>query len=387
MTCSTSRRPTGVPVIVEGLYSYQIGGSERLGAELATGLARRGYEVLCLAFYDSQGPLRTQIESQGIECLDMNYLAGRRATRRVAYQLNFANFLRRRKIRALHVHHATSLILCGIPARLTRVPSLIMTEHSIHQFKESPSYRRSAIMYSRLAHQVTVVHPSLLPYFLEELKVPADRLHCIPNGVALTAANSKSHELRRALAVADSHFLLVYAGRLHPVKDVGTLIEAVSRVSADIRARLRVWIVGDGEERRSLEAKSIELGLGGTISFLGARSDVKEIFHEADAFIMTSLTEGLPMSLLEAMAARLPCIATAVGGIPELLSGDAGLLAQPRDVQGIAAAIDSLVRDAGLREKIAAQAVARIAAEHNLETTIDRYLELMRLPAYWPAVG
>jgi len=118
------------PVVAEGLFTYQIGGSERVGADLALEFQRRGYRVVCFAFHDSDGPMRTQLEASGIRCLDMNYSRCRGAFRRLNYLWRFWQMLRREQISALHVHHTAALILCAIPARLARV-RLVMTEHAL----------------------------------------------------------------------------------------------------------------------------------------------------------------------------------------------------------------------------------------------------------------
>jgi glycosyltransferase involved in cell wall biosynthesis len=376
------------PVIAEGLYSFQIGGSERIGAEVAIGFAKRGYRVLCFAFYDSEGPIKDTLVKAGIECPDLNYLSRKRFTRRFTYQVAFARFLKRENVQALHVQHATALILSGIAARLCGVQRIVMTEHALHQFKADPSYRRAAARYCRLAHEVTVVHPSLIDFFRTEIRVPAHKLHYVPNGVHIAKADSQIRTLRHVHGVADTQFLLVFAGRLHPVKDVSTLLNAVARLTANIRARICVWIVGDGEERASLETQREALGLNSVVSFLGARTDVQEILNEADGFIMTSITEGLPMALLEAMAARVPCIATQVGGIPELLGNGAGLLAQARDPAGIAECIAQLVCDTELRARLIESAVAKVAQHNDIEKVVTQYLSLLGLPERWlPGIG
>jgi len=380
---SFEMKPTPPPVIAEGLYSFQIGGSERIGAELAIGYARRGYRVLCFAFYDSDGPMRELLVNAGVECPDLNYLSRTRGIRRLTYQVAFAKFLRRENVRALHVQHATSLILSAIPARLCGVSRVVMTEHSIHQFRDDPRYRKAARRYCRLADSVTVVHPSLLQYFRGEIAVPESKLHYVPNGVSIPGEVARQNRLRTALGVPDSAFLFLYAGRLHELKDLGTLLDAVNLLAPEVRARVRVWLAGDGDQRKLLETKQRDLKLEETISFLGARNDVHELLKEADGFVMTSVSEGLPMALIEAMAARVPCVATAVGGIPELFEGNAGLLAPARDPAAIAAQMTELVLRADLRTMLVANALEKMRRTNDIEAVITRYLALLGLPAYW----
>jgi glycosyltransferase involved in cell wall biosynthesis len=373
------------PLIVEGLFSFQVGGSERVGADIALECVRRGYRVLCFAFYDSQGPTRGALEAGGVECVDLNYLTRMRYIRRFTYQLALFRFFRRRHAHAIHIHHATSLILGVVPARLAGAARVIMTEHSIIEFQTMPKYRRQSRRYCRFADAISVIHPSMRPYFLEVLGVPADRLFYIPNGVRLLKSEPAMRlRLRRELDIGEGDFLWMYAGRLAAVKDLGTLIHAFSMARERASARLRLVIIGDGPERATLERLRQSLQLDAVISFLGIRADVPRLMQAADGFAMSSLSEGLPMVLLEAMAARVACVATSVGGIPELFSGGAGVLVAPNDATGLAEALLKLTVDSAQRHKITEAAYAKIAASNDLNRVVDDYLRLFGLPPQWP---
>jgi glycosyltransferase involved in cell wall biosynthesis len=372
------------PLIVEGLFSFQVGGSERVAADVALECVRRGYRVLCFAFYDSEGPTRRALEAGGVECVDLNYLKRARYLRRFTYQLALFRFLRRRNAHAVHIHHATSLILGALPARLAGVPRVIMTEHSIIEFQTMPKYRRQSRRYCRFADAISVIHPSMEPYFLEELGVPPERLFYIPNGVRLLKSEpGERSRLRRELGISEDDFLLMSAGRLAAVKDLGTLIKAFAIAREPSIARLRLVIIGDGPERAMLEGLCRSLQLDTVISFLGVRADVPCLMQAADGFAMSSLSEGLPMVLLEAMAARVPCVATSVGGIPELFSGGAGVLVAPKDATGLADALLKLTVDPGQRHRMAEAAFAKIADSNDLNRVVDEYLRLFELPPRW----
>jgi glycosyltransferase involved in cell wall biosynthesis len=286
---------------------------------------------------------------------------------------------------ALHVHHVTSLILSGLAARAAAVPRVVMTEHSLHQFKEQDSYRRAAVRHCRLADAVTVVEPLQVQYFHDEIAVPSTKLHHVSNGVRAVKDPTARRRLRDQLAVSDQDFLLFFAGRLQPIKDVGTLLRSVAELSTTMRRRLRLVVAGDGPERERLHRECGELGLERTVAFIGARSDVPTLMHAADAFIMTSISEGLPMALLEAMVCGVPCIATAVGGIPELFSGGAGVLVPVANPPEIAQAIARLIANPAQRAPLSHRARARIAERHDLDTIVTNYLALLGLPSHWPA--
>jgi L-malate glycosyltransferase len=379
---SASAPDSRAPLIVEGLFSFQLGGSERVGADVALECARRGYRVLCFAFYDSAGPTRRELEAAGVQCVDLNYLKRMRYVRRFTYQLALFRFLRRLDAHAVHIHHATSLILGALPARFAGVARLIMTEHSIVEFQTMPKYRRQSRRYCRFADAISVIHPSMQPFFREVLGVPADRLFYIPNGVRLLKSDPVARVgLRRELDIGAGDFLWMFAA----VKDLGTLIKAFAIAREQASTRLRLVIIGDGPERPRLESLCESLQLDAAITFLGARAEVPRLMQAADGFAMSSLSEGLPMVLLEAMAARVPCIATAVGGIPELFAGGAGILTAPQDVPGLAAALLKLTADPELRQLIIEVAFAKIAASNDLDRVVDEYLRLFELPPRWRA--
>ncbi len=370
-----------VPVIAEGLFSFQIGGSERVGIDLALEFKRRGYEVVCFAFQDSDGPMRTELERSGVRCLDMNYGNFRGPLRWIRYQWHFWRMLRRERIRALHVHHHGALVLCGIPARLARIPRVVMTEHGLQALQERPRARKLAAQFSRYATAITVVEPAQAVYFHTVLGVATDKLFCIANGVRVrTRSEEAVKRMRRALGIPPEEFTFFYVGRLNAVKDLGTLMDAFATLGDDVFTRARLYMVGEGPERAMLETKRAALALDDKVVLLGARDDVLDLLMAADALVMSSNSEGLPMALLEAMAAGVPCVATAVGGIPALFGQDRGLLVRAQDASELARAMAALARSPEMRAGLVANARENLTRNHTVDSIVDRYLELLGLP-------
>jgi len=369
-------------VIAEGLFSFQFGGSERVGVDLALEFKRRGYQVVCFAFHDTDGPMRVELERFGIRCLDLNYQKFRGPFRRALYFWKFWRTLRKERIRALHVHHHGAMILCGIPARLAGINRIVMTEHGLQALIERAEARRLTVRYCAYASDITVVEPSQYEYFHKELGFPLKKLHCIPNGVRIVPKTAELVEhQRREFGLETDEFAFFYVGRLNPVKDLGTLLDAFAILSADVTLRTRLYLVGDGPERTMLEAKRDVLGLSERATFLGARSDICKVLMAADAFVMSSKSEGLPMALLEAMAVGVPCVATAVGGIPDLFRDDKGLLVPAQDAQALANAMDAIARSPELRRRLVTNAAANLVKNYALDAIANRYLELLGLPA------
>lgn len=372
------------PVIAEGLFSYELGGSERVGADLALECSRRGYRVVCFAFYGSDGPIRRELESASIECFDMNYLRRTRFVRRVTHHLALAQLFRREKVRVAHIHHCTSLILGARAARAAGVPRIVLTEHSILELQTRPSYRAQSGNACRIADAITVVHPSLEDFFLRSLTVPREKLHYIANGVRLQIPDSgRRSALRHDLGVRSQEFLWMFAGRLAAVKDLGTLVRAFAVARRQTDQPLRLVLVGSGAEQRMLEELVRSLALADVVSFLGPRMDVPSLLVAADGFVMSSISEGLPMVLLEAMAARVPCVATAVGGIPALFAAGTGILAPAGSPDALAKAMCAVADNKSRREQIAEAGFQHVKAVHDLERVVDRYLSVFGLPLRW----
>jgi glycosyltransferase involved in cell wall biosynthesis len=179
--------------------------------------------------------------------------------------------------------------------------------------------------------------------------------------------------LREELALEGN--VLVFAGRLGPQKDVGTLLEALGPVPT-----VTLAIAGDGPERAALERRAAELGLDARVRFLGSvpRETVLRLFGAADASVLPSAWENFPHTVVEALAVGCPVIASAVGGVPEVVvDGENGLLVPARDAHALAAAIARFFSDDGLRDRLAGAAARSVAgySEEAVFATIEAELE------------
>lgn len=182
------------------------------------------------------------------------------------------------------------------------------------------------------------------------------RTTVIPNPAPEVPVHPTREEARQAFGIEG--FALGVAGRLTAQKALGDTLEALARVPG-----AALLVLGDGPEQAALARRAAELGVSNRVRFLGAgtRDDVIALFRAVDAALLTSAWENLPHTLLEALAAGTPVIATAVGGIPEVVrDGENGLLVPPRDAAAIAAAIDRLVHDGALRASLAAAAAPSV---------------------------
>lgn len=220
---------------------------------------------------------------------------------------------------------------------------------------------------ARLATTTVAPSDAMARFLRRRLRVPVDKLRVILNGVVLppvrppTAAGAK---------------VFTYVGVFSPRKAVSLLIEAFA-VVARTRPDLELRLVGDGEERVRCERTAERAGVGERVVFTGYRPDVPTQLARADAFILPSLEENLPLALLEAMGAGLACVATRVGGVPEAL-GDCGLVVPPGDRGSLVAAMTRLADEEGLAPRLGSCAAERARSSFSITVCADAHLALWR---------
>ena len=169
---------------------------------------------------------------------------------------------------------------------------------------------------------------------------------------------------------------LVTVGRLQAPKDAITLVRALAAVHG---SPFETVVVGDGPDRPAVEEEVRRLGLERAVELVGERDDVPELLATADLFVLSSRSEGLPLSILEAMAAGLPVVASRVGGIPEVVvDGETGLLVPPGDPQRLADAVERLLADPSLRRRLGEAGRRRVAEHFDLASVQRAHLDLYR---------
>jgi glycosyltransferase involved in cell wall biosynthesis len=210
--------------------------------------------------------------------------------------------------------------------------------------------------------------------------LPRGRLGVIHNGIdpgpSPEAAGRAAARAR--LGLWSDAFIVGTVARLDPVKDLETLLRGFATARAS-HPDARLVVVGDGTERAALERIAASLGLGGSVLFLGERHDVREILPAFDVFVNTSVTEGVSITILEAMAAGLPVVATAVGGTPEVIvDGQQGILVPARSPEKIGQAILELARNPALRQRLGTAGRRRVQDRFTVDRMVAEYMEVYR---------
>ncbi|MGL4514614.1 MAG: glycosyltransferase [Lacipirellulaceae bacterium] len=270
----------------------------------------------------------------------------------------------------VHTHDARALLYGAPAARISGVRRVIHTQHG-QGLGMSPRQQWMFASASRLVSRFVCVSDDAAAV-ARDYGVPADKTTTIHNGVNLDRFPSDPPTDDPLLADRP----IVTIARLSPEKGVTTLLKAIS-IAADDEPNLRALIAGEGPCRKELEAETRRLRIDDRVEFLGHVRDIPGLLSGARLFVLPSDSEGVSLTLLEAMAARIAVVATSVGGTPEVVSDDeTGVLVPPADPAAMSAAIVGLLRDGMRRERLAEAGRALVERQYDVRAVIDRYAEL-----------
>jgi glycosyltransferase involved in cell wall biosynthesis len=342
------------------------GGAERMLLTLVGELVQRRRRCILL-YYLGPGTeqLSEHAKSLGIETLGISPPCRRRDLTHFA---RLVQLLGRCRPSVFHAH-LTWPLRCSygiVAAALTLCPAVIATQHLLSANGVGGRRLKQRLVGSCVDRYVAVSED-----MARTLRAALDserKVRVIHNGVALDPPAMASASLRAALSPTPDRPLVLTVARLHPQKGLAYLLSAATCVPNAV-----FLVAGDGPQRGALEAESRRLGLGERVIFLGHRGDVPALLACCDLFVLPSLFEGLPVSVLEAMAAGKPVIATAIGGTDEaVVHGETGLLVQPGDPVALAEAINVLLADISLADRFGTAGRARVEREFSAEVMVDR---------------
>jgi glycosyltransferase involved in cell wall biosynthesis len=369
---------TDRPTIAHVLHQLQVAGAEVLAADLSRQLAPRfRFVFFCL---DAIGPLGEALRGEGFEVIAL----GRRPGLDRAVARRMRGHIQRLGVSLLHAHQYTPFFYASLarrpfpwPAR----PPLLFTEHGRHYPDRRKAKRVLANRFLlRRSDRATAVGGFVKSALVENEGIPAERIEVVRNGIDPASFGPPDAAARRAaraeLAIGDEQPVLLQVARFHPVKDHATALRAMAGVVASAPNAV-LLLAGDGELRAALEAQAAALGLAGRVRFLGVRRDVPRLMAAADVFLLSSLSEGISVTLLEAMGCGLPIAATDVGGNGEVVEpGITGLLSPRGDAAGLAHNLAALLRDPALRRRLGDAGRARLLERFTRQQMHRRYAEI-----------
>ena len=338
--------------------------------QLAQGLRALGVEVTLATM--QQGWMTERAEEYGLPVWI--------EPQRPGIDLRWVARMRRRfvdeGIDLFHGHEFEMNAYGGIAARLAGIPS-VATLHGV-MAGVSPKHLMAYRVLGALGQRPIAVSQELWNELAPRIGAAPRSPDVIRNGTQVPPLMSPAERderraaARREIGLSRSGALLVAIGNLYPVKDHATLIRAV----ADL-PDVQVAIAGRGEEEDNLRLLAQELGVADRIHLLGLRSDVSRLLTAADLFVHPSRSEGLPLAILEAMAAQTPIVASRVGGIPEALDeGEMGALVAPGQPANLGREIAALLADPEKRNAFVRAAWQRAADRFSVESMARGYLEV-----------
>lgn len=302
---------------------------------------------------------------------------------RALWQL--VGLIRRERVDVVHTHMSKSDLIAGLAARLCGLPVLcVSTAHGPLRLRSAPLIVQRFFdglerwVYRGVAHRVISVAVSTTEELLRKRKVVRRQVVTIPNGIRphTQATAERRGEIRSRLGVKPEQPLILMVSRLTEPKAPDVLIESMPRV-------LQRWpqavclIAGEGPNRADLHALISRLGMEGVVRLLGDRDDVRDLLDACDVFALSSYSEGLSMSVLEAMAAGCPIVASDVGGMDELITHDrTGVLVAAGDAEALANALNTLIQNPALRQSLGTAALEQVDQRFSVSRQVQETAEV-----------
>jgi glycosyltransferase involved in cell wall biosynthesis len=349
-----------------------IGGAQVHVRDLAASLLRRGHETVVLT--SGNGPYVEALRATGVETITLQHLGPAiRPIRDLRALGEIHSVLKRVRPDLVSAHSSKAGVLGRAAAHLLRVP-VVFTAHGWAFTPGIP--RREAVVYrwiertaAPLATRIITVSEFDRQLALSHRLAPAHKVVTVHNGMPDIPARLRADPSRLPVR-------LVMTARFEPQKDHPTLFRALAGL------RREAWhldLIGDGPLLPSAEAMVRDLGLAGRVHFWGQRMDVAERLADAQVAVLITNWEGFPRSILEAMRAGLPVIASAVGGIAESVrDGETGFVVARGDVEALQGRLRQLIADPTLRTRLGRQARARYECDFTLEHTVEKTLAVYR---------
>lgn len=280
----------------------------------------------------------------------------------------------------LHAHDYKSAFYAWLASRRRRTPLVATLHGRVETSRSLRLYNQVELALLRRFDALVVVAHAQIDSLLQAGIEPA-RIHQVDNAIpSPPAVGDVSPSLRNEFGLDRAKYVFGAVARLSPEKNLSMLLAAFAALAAG-RPGVALAIAGDGPERTALEAQANELGLGACVHFLGARSDMERIYPLIDCLVLPSLSEGMPLVVLEAMARTLPVIASAVGDVPRLLSHSAhGRMVPPGNPEALYQALMAAASEPGRRDQCARNYVLH---HHSPAVMAERYLDVYRsLPVH-----
>ncbi|MDC0609956.1 glycosyltransferase [Vibrio sp.] len=349
------------------VYGFNVGGLERIIVNCINNTNSNEYRHIIISL-TNVGDFLGQI-SYPVDYFELNKKNGNDPS----LYIKLYKLLRNLKPDVLHSYNLGTLEYHWV-AMLARVPLRIHAEHGRDSYDPDGAvskYRWLRKITSVALHKVVAVSDDLNHWLLDEVKLSKKKVILIPNGIDTHFYAPQNYEHSNILTFG-------HVARLHAIKDQLFFLKAYSeacKVNKNFATDTRLVIVGDGPDKEKLEEYvSEQPEIIGQVSFEGARTNVKDYYQEFDVFLMSSIAEGIPMTLLESMSMGVPHLVTRVGGINEvIIDGLTGLSVNPQDFKGYVNSMLELYSNSEMREKMSQAARQRVQSTFSQDIMVSSY--------------
>ena len=352
--------------ILQVIPYFCFGGAETMCENLTYALKKMGHEVTVVSLYAERTPISQRMEAAGVEICYLDKKLGLD----ISMVSKLAKIMKKACPDVVHTH--LDVIKYAVAAaKLAGIKKCVHTVHNVAD-KEAEGRVQKIIntIYFKLGWSTPVaLSPEVQGSILSFYGLKKDQVPVVYNGIDLSRCAPK--ETYHADAIT-----LVHIGRFNEQKNHEGLLKAFQK----IRQRYpdcSLNLLGDGELRESMESLAKELGIAENIRFLGSQSNVHPYLQSADIFLLPSRYEGMPMTIIEAMGTGLPIVASAVGGVPDMITNEESGLLVPCDADAVSEAVLRLMADEKLREKLGRKAKeesCRFSAEYMAEQYCSAYI-------------
>jgi glycosyltransferase involved in cell wall biosynthesis len=366
--------------VVHFIDTVAFSGAENALLHLLRGLDRRCWRPVL--FHHDEPGLRPLLEGADAVGVERRALDPMRGLGGVVAVPSFARALRAERPDVFHAHLNWPLACSGgiLAAALSGIPAIVATVHLFSDFPSAATIPLQRLLVTRSVRRYLGVSRAVSRDIEQRLHVPRSRIRSVPNGIALEDFDpgpGPDPAVRRQMTARVDLPLALTLARLDGQKGLTHLIRATALVP-----EVAFVIAGDGSDRKALESEARTLGVSERVSFIGFRTDTSALLANADLFVLPSLIEGLPLSVLEAMASARPVIATAAGGTAEVVHDRVtGLLVSPGDPNALAIAIRELVDNPSFATQLARAGRELVRREFSSAATarsvMDVYDELL----------
>jgi len=354
--------------IMHIVFSLECGGLEKVAIDLS-GKLNDGIFNSCICCIDAFGELSDEARKREVEVI----LVKRKPGKDIMLPFKLAHLVKEKRIDLVHTHNMGPLFYGTLASKLAGVPVIMNTRHG-REKKRGNSYIWN------MNDAVVAISEDAKKEMLKCNRIDIKKTKVIHNGIDTDkyACLEDGCEVRNALNINTSTFVVGTVARLSPEKDQFTLIDAFLKV-INIMDDAKLVFVGDGALREELINYAKKLDVYDKIIFLGFRDNVFKILPTFDVFALSSLTEGISLTLLEAMAMKRPVVVTNVGGNPEVVvDGVTGFLVPPKEPKEMAGAIAEILRNPELSQKMGEAGRKRVEEKFSLELMVKEYKDLYK---------